>query len=158
MHAPTTGTISPSPARSPTDGPAVIESRFGSVEIRPQGSLRFPAGLCGFVHLHEFGLAEFPDDRFARFKILQSLEDHAISFLVLPEPGLLADADIEKVCGHLSIARSDLVILLMVTVRQTANGAELSVNLRAPLFVDSERHVAFQYVLPNSHYAIRHRL
>jgi flagellar assembly factor FliW len=43
-------------------------------------------------------------------------------------------------------------------VRRDDAGTHVSVNLRAPLFVDTRNHVARQYVMPNSKYPVRHSL
>ena len=153
------------PAEVPSPGAAepqvVVESRFGTIVVASEARITFPQGLLGFSDCHAFGLAPLPDGKHPQFRVLQSIEDATLAFLVAPlsiESGAIAADDIVEACGTLGIAREDLAVLLIVTVRRDGAAAQVSVNLRAPVFVDSRRRVARQYVLPNARYAIRHPL
>jgi flagellar assembly factor FliW len=139
----------------------VIESRFGTLTIRPQSTLLFPQGLLGFGDCRDFALAELPNGKQPQFKALQCLTDPSLSFLVAPLPSespAIDRSDVEEACQSLSIAAEDLAIVLIVTVRRDDDGAHVSVNLRAPVLIDTRRRVARQYVLPNNKYEIRHKL
>jgi flagellar assembly factor FliW len=35
---------------------------------------------------------------------------------------------------------------------------ETSVNMRAPIFIDTAKRLAWQYILPNDRYEVRHSL
>jgi flagellar assembly factor FliW len=139
----------------------VIESRFGTLKIQPHASLLFPQGLLGFADYRDFALADLPDSKQPQFKALLCLADPKLAFLVAPLPSdstAIDGADIEEACNSLSIARDDLAVVLIVTVRRDDEGVHVSVNLRAPVMIDTRRRVARQYVLPNNKYAIRHKL
>lgn len=139
----------------------VIESRFGTLTIRPQATLMFPQGLLGFGDCRDFALAELPNGKQPQFKALQCLSDPSLAFLVAPLPSespAIDRSDVEEACQTLSIAAEDLAIVLIVTVRRDDDGAHVSVNLRAPVLIDTKRRVARQYVLPNNKYEIRHQL
>jgi flagellar assembly factor FliW len=139
----------------------VIESRFGTLTVRPHASLLFPQGLLGFNDFRDFALADLPDGKQPQFKALQCLTDANLSFLVAPLPAdsTAIDADdIHEACNSLSITPEDLAIVLIVTVRRDDDGAHVSVNLRAPVLIDTRHRVARQYVLPNNKYQIRHKL
>jgi flagellar assembly factor FliW len=140
----------------------VIESRFGTLTVRPHTSLLFPQGLLGFNDFRDFALAELPDGKQPQFKALQCLTDANLAFLVAPIPtdSTAIDADdIQEACNSLSIRPEDLAIVLIVTVRRDDDGgAHVSVNLRAPVLIDTRHRVARQYVLPNNKYQIRHKL
>lgn len=141
--------------------PIVTESRFGRLTIQQQAFLFFPQGLLGFVEYRDFGLADLPEGKHPQFKVLQSLTDANLSFLVAPlatESEALDHSDVEEACRALSIALADLAIVLIVTVRRDDDGAHVSVNLRAPIFIDTRKRIARQYVLPNNKYEIRHKL
>ena len=84
-----------------------------------------------------------------------------LAFLVAPmnmESGAIDDADLTEASETLGIPRKSLAVLLIVTVRRDDAGAHVSVNMRAPVFVDIERRTARQYVLPNGKYSIRQGL
>jgi flagellar assembly factor FliW len=103
-------------------------------------------------------LADLGDPRLPQFKVLQSLDDHGLSFLVLPlDPasGLIAQHDLAEACAALSIAERDVAILLVVTVHRTADGVLVSANLRAPLLIDTTSRIGVQHVLPNDSYPVR---
>lgn len=156
-------TTAPSPAveESTADQTLVIESRFGTLTIHPHASLLFPQGLLGFADFRDFALAELPNGKHPQFKALQCLTDANLAFLVAPlanDSPAIDPADVEEACQTLSIAREDLVIVLIVTVRRDDDGAHVSVNLRAPVLIDTRQRVARQYVLPNNKYEIRHKL
>ena len=65
--------------------------------------------------------------------------------------GLAADHSFNRVTLHPSVSTE-------IHVRRDEDGAHVSVNMRAPLFVDMRRRTGRQYVLPNNKYSIRHAL
>ena len=139
----------------------VIHGRFGELRFGPNNLVRLPKGLLGFAAYHNFGLANFPKREFQDFKILQCLEDPTLSFLVLPmdpDSGLIAKKDFEEVYEQLEIDREDGAVLLILTVRRQGDQSVISANLRAPIFLDTRRHVGRQCVLSNPEYSIQHVL
>lgn len=153
----------PCVADAPSSGraPMQIESRFGSITIEPDQILETPRGLLGFSEHRAFGLAMLPNGQHPQFRVLQSMSDPNLAFLVAPfntDSGAISPEDLQDAAKALEIAVERLAVLLIVTVRRDDSGAHVSVNLRAPLFVDTERSIARQLVLPNAAYSIRHRL
>lgn len=139
----------------------VIESRFGTLAIGPQNALEFPRGLLGFGDLHSYALADLADPRLPQFMVLQCLDDHQLSFLVLPldpESGVIAAADLAASREALSIAAEDLAVVLVVTVHKTAEGVLVSANLRAPLLLDTASRIGVQHVLSSDRYPVRYPL
>jgi flagellar assembly factor FliW len=157
-----TAQILPPPMSMPSnESPIAVESRFGTVIISSAARITFPQGLLGFSDYHVFGVAPLPNGKHPQFRVLQSLETADLAFLVAPfnlDSGAISVQDINEACATLGIAREDLMVLLIVTVRREGESAQVSVNLRAPLFVDARRGIARQYVMPNTEYAIRHPL
>lgn len=151
----------PTVAMPASDAPIAVESRFGTVIVSSAAHITFPQGLLGFSDYHLFGIAPLPNGKHPQFRVLQSLEAADLAFLVAPfniESGAISAHDISEACSTLGIARQDLMVLLIVTVRREGESAQVSVNLRAPVFVDARRGIARQYVMPNTEYAIRHPL
>lgn len=141
--------------------PIVIDSRFGTLVVEADNILKLPNGLLGFGDFHDYGLAPLPDGQHPHFQVLQCLEDPDLAFLVAPlnlTGDTIEECDLVEACANLGINRQALALLLIVTVRRTEQNAEISVNLRAPVFVDVTRRMARQYVLPTNKYSIRHRL
>ena len=131
-----------------------VLSRGGST------SIHLPRGLPGFSTLRSCWLEPRPAPA-DHFLCLRSQDQPDISFLVLPVPPelrLLAPADLKAVCGELRIEPDDLQLLLMVTVRPGDTGLQAFANLRAPIFVDADRRMAWQVVMPGAGYPIRYPL
>ena len=146
---------------APDDCRLIIDSRFGTLAIAPQSAVKFPAGLLGFGEFHNYALAELGDPRYPHLKVLQSLDDYNLSFLVLPldpESGIIESDDISAACESLSIEVANVAFLLVVTVRKSPEGVVVSANLRAPLLIDTVSRTGVQYVLPNDRYPVRYRL
>lgn len=159
--APKTATEVAETERDAKNESQVIESRFGTIEITPESIITLPNGLLGFAEFHEFGLASLPEGRHPQFRVLQCLNSAELAFLVAPlnmDSGAIEKNDLSEACTTLGITIDRLAILLIVTVRRDENGAQVSVNMRAPLFVDTARNIARQYVMPSNKYSIRHTL
>lgn len=138
-----------------------VKTSFGAMEFNRANSIRLASGMIGYPNQCEFGLANLPDPRFEKFKLWQCLDDTDLSFLVLPLeflPNVIASADLDEVIEALSIEAGYAAFLLVVTVRKTDDGAQLSVNLRAPVVVDTADRRGRQVVFSNSAYSVRHLL
>jgi flagellar assembly factor FliW len=139
----------------------VVETRFGRFAFDPDQSIEFPRGVPGFPAHKHFGLTALPDARLQQFMLLQCLADAALSFLVQPisaENGPIAPEDIAAARDDLGIAPENLAIVLMVSIRKIGGETQISVNLRAPIFMDASRRTGAQVVLPNGQYPVRHVL
>ncbi len=139
-----------------------IETRFGTVEVNPENKLHFRSGLLGFGAATEFVLIDLENPKYELFRMLQCINDPSLSFIVFPpslDSGLIDRSDIEAAAKAVKMNFEDLVILLLVTVRGQEDGSNsLSVNLRAPVLVDSVKFTGVQYVMPNEKYPVRFML
>ena len=138
-----------------------VDTRFGTIEFDLGQALTFPKAIPGFVGYQSFGLAMVPSETQSSFMLLQALEPTDLSFIVLPyDPAaaLIEVKDIEAAQKHLGIASADCAIMLIATFRKLGNSFETSVNMRAPIFIDTANHLAWQHILPNDRYDVRHTL
>lgn len=139
-----------------------IENGFGTFTFDRDNALTLPRGLLGFSEETEFALAVLPNPALAEFNLLQSLTKAELSFLVVPlslDNDMIATEDLSGALAELSIAAEDAAILLIVTLREDLEGGvSATVNLRAPVLVDTRGQTAYQYVLHKDGYAIRHPL
>lgn len=140
----------------------VVENRFGRFQFDRQNAIIMPRGLPGFPHEHEFALANLPDPRLENVKLLQSLQDPTLSFLVAPlnvEASMLDPKDVAAALAEHSIAQEDAALLLIITVRNDPDtGVQITANMRAPLIIDTASRTAHQHVFTNEKYPIRHPL
>lgn len=138
-----------------------IDSRFGRIVINPHQSIIFPNGMLGMPDKMQFCLTHFPSEKMARFKLLQSLEDHSLSFITLPidivNP-IIDREDIALAAKDLDVTVDEVAVLLITTVHRDGGKVSLTVNARAPIFMHVGRRVAAQYVFPNTKYQIRQPL
>ena len=146
----------PPPSQPPVQaGP--MTTRFGSVAVEPERVVRIPHGLFGFAGRTRFVLTELPD-RDVPFKLLQSVDDPELGFLVLPLVGEepIRRRDLEIAGRRAGIAPDALVGLAIVTLRAVPGDVRCTVNLKAPILIDGERRVGMQHVLADERYDVRH--
>lgn len=148
-------------AAAPDEESITVETKLGPVVAQRSATIEMPQGPLGFARHTRFALVDLPNPNLARFKLLQSLQGPEVSFVVTAvevEGGPLAKADLDEACLSAGLAPGNLVVLLIVTVRNSPTGVTLTANLRAPVIVDVERRVGRQVVLSNADYAVRHPL
>lgn len=155
------GILSMSAAQAQETGTISLSTRFGNFEFDRAQALNMPHGMLGFAGYSEFGLATPPGDGFGQFRILQSLQDAELSFIVLPltvDNNLIDRADIEDAATSLDANIDDMGVLLIATIRKLPDGAKLTVNTQAPIMIDAGRRLAWQYILHNPKYTVQHEL
>lgn len=138
-----------------------VDTQFGPMKFRKDTILTFPNGMLGFGGVTEYALASLPDPALGNFKLMQALDGSGLGFLVLPLdalPGQIQEDDLNAALEALSIKKEDGLVLLVVTVRKTAEATKLTVNLRAPVIIDAAARRAYQHVSQNSDYPIQHEL
>lgn len=136
-----------------------METRFGKVTVYRRNPIIFPNGVLGMPDKFQFCLTDFPIEKLARFKLLQSLEDAQLSFITLPldiDNTVVERADLEQAARDLEIPLDQMAVLLIVSVHRETTGIKMSVNARAPILMHVARRVAQQYVFGSSKYDIRH--
>ena len=138
-----------------------VDTRFGTYEFTPQNTVVMPQGLIGFADQQLFGLANLPEPAPDDFKLLQSLGDLPLSFIVMPVTAAAAPigpADVEEACTAAGVTPEMACLLFVVTIRPKADGVgiDMTTNLRAPIVFDPETRLARQHVLANSQYPVRH--
>ncbi|RCK43891.1 hypothetical protein TH25_20855 [Thalassospira profundimaris] len=140
-----------------------IATLMGDREFRWDKAIYMPAGLSGFADNNIFALANFPSEISNCFKLLQCLTDPELAFIVAPynmESGILAAEDIDPAITIHNIAPENLAIVLIVTLQKPDgdDAIEMTVNLRAPILIDTARQTAFQIHLKKPQYDYRHPL
>lgn len=137
------------------------KTRFGEIAYDAARSIAFPNGILGMPNQKNFCIGAMPDKKMDKFQVLQSLHDQDVSFALLPLASLgelIEAADLDEVRQVLEMEKKDFLTMLIVSIQKTPAGARLSVNLRAPIFVDAQNRVGYQIVLANSKYPVQHFL
>ena len=139
----------------------LIETRFGLVEFDRGQSLAFARPIPGFPNHQEFGLTPIPNVDPNVFMLLQSIEPADLSFIVvpyMPESELIAADDLQAALTQLGVQPENLAMLLIANFRKEGENTVKTVNLRAPIIIDASTRRAWQCVLPNERYPVRHPL
>ena len=101
-------------------------------------TLTVPAGLIGFPQAQRFALVAWGGDD-SPFRLLRSLDDEGLAFVVVPPELFFPDYEPELEVGD------DDVVLVIVTVPDRVQDA--TANLLGPLVVDTATGVGSQVVL-----------
>jgi len=144
----------------PADAEPAVVTPFGALAYEPDRVITFPQGLLGFADRRRYVLSEVPGAT-VFFKLLQSIDDPELSFVVLPldrQGGPIATADLEAACANLAFDWDASAVLAIVTLRPEAGRIEFTANLRAPLVIDTNRRLGCQHVLADEVYPLRHPL
>ncbi len=141
----------------------VVETRFGTYEFAPDETVMMPHGLIGFAEQQLFGLGNLPAPLPEDFKLLQSLGEPPISFVVLPmssDEAPIEAADLDEACAAAGFVRDQIHVMFLCTIRpkDDGEGIDMWANIRAPILLDLEAQRARQYVLPNGRYSMRQPL
>lgn len=151
----------PAPVEQLDPSRTMVDTRFGLMEFKEEHAIYMPRGMMGFTDKKNFGLAQIPDSRMDNFLILQSLTDPELSFILMPldpESQIIEQRDLDAVRKGFSIEAQDLAVLTVVSIRDVGGSAQVSINLRAPVFIDVANRSAWQHVLSNGRYPIRYVL
>lgn len=142
------------------DGQAIIATRFGEFVIDPEKIITFDRGIYGFEHQRRFLLTQVPGWP-TLFNLLQALDDPSLSLIVLPleaGEGAIDDADFDQACASLGYDRTAAIAVGIVTMREDPKGQVFTVNLKAPLLIDSRRRIGQQHVFASDKYPLRQAL
>jgi flagellar assembly factor FliW len=141
--------------RQGDSGSTRIVTRFGEFDAEPADALSFPHGLPGFEQCRQFVLLSAED--LHPLQCLHAVAGPPASFLVI-DPRVvwpryrcvLRDADRARLGAS---ADTPLVWLGLVAIDE---GGAASVNLRAPVVINPERMLGFQFVPHDTLYPLRH--
>ncbi|MFD2207930.1 flagellar assembly protein FliW [Kiloniella antarctica] len=144
-----------------TNNIITLKTRFGVMEIDRDKTIKMPQGMVGFSGHKEFGLTVSPIPVLDGFMLLQSVDEAELTFILKPydlSSGLISDENLASVIQQLSISPENLGVMLVTTLRRMPGEIKKSVNLRAPLFVDTEKRQAWQYIFNTEDYSVRHEI
>lgn len=136
----------------------VQSAMYGELKVREDEIVTLVQGMPGFEGYTRFAVIRLEEE--GPFRVLQSLEDPDISFIIANPYYFFADYDIgltEAVQEELSIQRTEEVeVWSVVTANEHIKDA--TINLMAPLIVNGAKRVGKQVILHESGYRVRQRL
>lgn len=138
-----------------------IKTRFGEITVDIGKTILFARGLLGMPDKHRFVVTNFPNPKMQQFMLLQSLDDTNLSFITLPidvKNNIIDYPDITTALQELQLSENSVAVLLIVNVHRSLEQVKLSVNARAPLFVEADHRIGVQHVFQQDRYNVQHML
>jgi len=130
---------------------------FGEIEISEKDILKFDSGLPGFEQLKEYILLGSEDET-SPFKWLQSVDEPEVAFAIANPFLIVRDYDFElsnENAKRLVIEKGeDIAIYVIVVVPEEFK--KMSMNLKAPLIINSKNKRGAQIILDTDKYTVRH--
>jgi len=126
---------------------------FGEMDIEDSKVIQFPNGLPGFNEKTEYVLLDLPDNPL--FQILQSISTDHIAFIVtnphMIYPNYSFQLD-DSILEQLHIQEEkEVIILAIVTLKKPI--PESTLNLKAPIIINSSKRLGKQYILNLEEYS-----
>lgn len=136
----------------------MIEStHFGEIEINEENILDFEEGIPGFEDIHRFGIINI-DDPQSPFKWIQAIESPELAFALVDPFAIKKDYDFElndECVNSLGIENSsDVAVFSIVVIPEDVN--RISMNLKAPIIINTTNKKAAQIILDTDKYTVRH--
>jgi flagellar assembly factor FliW len=137
----------------------LFSTKLGKIEVEKSEIVNFDTGIPGFENWRQFALILLPETQPIQWLI--SLENMEIAFPVI-DPWLVKkdySFDIsQEVVDRLDIRdKEKILVITMVRIPQD-NPLEMTVNLLAPVIINTENRQAIQLVLDRSDYSLRHHI
>lgn len=131
-------------------------TRFGEIEFPEEVLIDFPDGILGFPAERRYVLLEHDVDD-SPFKWLQSADNPDLAFivvdpmLILEAYPIMIDMDTARMIGTQKVA--DCALMAIVNV-PSESPASMTVNLKAPLVVNSDERKGRQIIIGSQTYSV----
>lgn len=129
--------------------------RFGSFDTKDSKLIEFPSGIPGFEHLHHFIILEIGQTKPIYW--LQSTEDKYIALPVILTFEVLDDYYIdirENELEDLYVeSQNDLLVMNVVVIPEQVE--KMTVNLAAPIVINTKRGIGKQIIIDAQALSIR---
>jgi flagellar assembly factor FliW len=142
-----------------------LDTKFGKIQIDMSAAICFPTGVIG-ISGNYYCLTEIPENKLPGALLLQNLDNIDFGFLVLPlsekfytgENSLIKYEDVESAISSYGIEEENVNILVISSIKKTDGQLKISINLKAPIFIDSKEKIAFQHVFIKKEYPVAYPL
>ncbi len=133
-------------------------TRFGQIDVKPEDTLIFPDGPLGFPDCTRFTFID--EERAAPFRMLQSLDNPALAFVVVDPLMARPDFQFDVTVDDLKLIKADNTdkLLVYAIVTMNRNIHEVTINLQGPLVINPSQKLGHQFVLIDTDYTTREKL
>ena len=130
---------------------------FGEIEFNDEAIITFKEGVPGFKELTKYIIIEDPEETFV---YLQSIEDESLSFVTMNPYILKKDYSInikQSYIDSLGAGKTeDLLVTVIANVQDKFEDS--TVNLVAPIIIQSETKLGMQVILEETEYTTKHKI
>ncbi len=142
-----------------------LTKNFGEIDVDESKVIMFQDGIPGFFHcksfiLFENGHEESPEETRGVFWWLQSLDDPSVAFVlmnvfaVLPEYNPTINThDIADLGEYI---REEFLVYNIAVIPEDIT--QMSVNLKAPIVINTLSRLGKQIIATNEDYSVRYRI
>lgn len=131
---------------------------MGEIEADATNIITFEHGIPGFENESQFVL--LPIEENSIFQLLQSVKTENLAFIITSPYAMTTNYtfDLDEATVHsLDIKNdSEVAVFVIVTLKDTLTNS--TVNLKAPIILNTRNNKAKQVILDNDTYAIRHNI
>lgn len=136
-----------------------IETKFfGTQEVNEEHIITFEHGIPGFENFHKFVLSNYNDN--GPFLVMQSLDKADLAFILIALENIIPGYSIElsnEVVAEIKLEKpEDAVMIAIVNIQDDL--AKATVNLAAPIVVNTKGKIGKQIILNNPAYGLKHPL
>lgn len=134
-----------------------LETKFGNLEVNEAEIIHFPVGILGFAEYHHYVVVE---QEGSAFSFLQSVDDPELAFVVIMPELVCSDYSVHLSAGDIELLKIDSPddgkVYGIVTIPE--NVAEMTVNLQAPIVINTKDLVGAQIIVEGTKYHTRHNV
>ena len=134
-----------------------IETKlFGEIAVDESKLISFPQGIIGFPELKDFLLIHDGDGN-GNIKWMQSVQEPAFAMpvvdplAVIPEYNPDIEDELLKPLGE--ITEENMLVIVTITVPKEIE--KMTVNLKAPIIINSESRKAAQLIIDSDRYQVK---
>ncbi|WP_010681193.1 flagellar assembly protein FliW [Acetivibrio cellulolyticus] len=130
---------------------------FGEIEIDEKKIINFKEGIPGFEDTKRY-IVLYNGDETSPFKWLQSVDNGQLAFAVVNPFEVVRDYDIEipdEAISNLNIESAEEVMVLSIVV-VPEELSKMTMNLKAPVVINTKNNYGMQVVLDTDMYSVRH--
>ncbi|MCR5602871.1 MAG: flagellar assembly protein FliW [Lachnospiraceae bacterium] len=134
-----------------------IETKlFGEIAVDESKLISFPQGIIGFPELKDFLLIHDGDGN-GNIKWMQSVQEPAFAMpvvdplAVIPEYNPDIEDELLKPLG--GITEENMLVIVTITVPREIE--KMTVNLKAPIIINSESRKAAQLIIDSDRYQVK---
>ena len=134
-------------------------TRFGEVEVSEDLLFNFKIPIIGYNNLRKYMLIEHDED--SCFKWLQSIENSEVAFPITVASYFNIDYVFEiadEYAEKIDLTNSEDLLVMNIVSIPSNNPQGTTINLRAPIIINTQNLNAMQIILADDSLQIRHPL